>query len=117
MACKRCPHHVRHGQMSADAKTIEFKDICGLKVKAHDREVEALREKNPNKELPKPKRCPSVDVECINYPFGSSFEFRLCNVYINTFKSSEQKNDVIPTKDFQYSEALSGVSITDMELL
>src|SRR5262245_11946619 len=123
MTCQRCPHHVRHGQMSEDRKTLTFTDICGLKVKAHDREEEALRErmtaaavgpersKMALKELQKPRQKNHLNAECIHVPFPAKFEYRVCNVYIETFKSTEQKNDVLPTKDFQYSEALIGGSI------
>jgi hypothetical protein len=128
MSCLRCPHHVRHGQMSLDKKTLTFTDICGLKTKAQDREDEAIRErlalaadpmerKVPAKDIVRPKRRHTKELECINYPFPAKFEYRHCQVYVDTFKSTEQKNDVLPTKDFQYSEALMGGSITDMELL
>ena len=56
-------------------------------------------------------------MECVNHPFPSVFDYIDCSVYQETFKSTSRKNDVIPTKDFQYSDVLSGNSITDMELL
>ena len=93
MQCKKCPHHVRHGQVGADGKSIEFKNRCGLKMK----ELQS--------------------VECTHYPFGKGFDYLLCEVYIATFKTPGQRNDVVPTSDFQYSDKLSGNSITEMELL
>ncbi|RZA12168.1 MAG: hypothetical protein EOP10_31835 [Proteobacteria bacterium] len=57
------------------------------------------------------------NMECVNHPFQSVFDYIECSVYQETFKSTSRKNDVIPTKDFQYSDVLSGSSITDMELL
>lgn len=57
------------------------------------------------------------NMECICHPFPSVFDYIECGVYQETFKSTSRKNDVIPTKDFQYSDVLSGNSITDMELL
>lgn len=93
MLCKRCPHHVRHGKAAADGKTIEFQDLCGLKMKA------------------------TSDRECKNYPFPKVFDYIECQVYQATFKSTGIKNDVVPTSDFQYSDSFSGQTITDMELL
>lgn len=93
MLCKRCPHHVRHGFLGKDGKSIEFKERCGLKMKT------------------------AQDQECINHPFPKSFNYTECAVYLHTFKSGGQRNDVVPTSDFQYSDALNQQSITDMELL
>jgi hypothetical protein len=93
MSCRRCPHHVRHGLVSQDTKAITFQDRCGLKMKDK--------------------------VECGHYPFPPVFEYTGCEVYRSTFKSNGLRNDVQPTKDFQYSEAFTSnaVSITEMELL
>lgn len=91
--CKRCPHHVKHGQVAADGKTIEFLNRCGLMMKA-------------NKVL-----------DCVHHPFSKYFDYTSCGIYQETFKSSGIKNDVVPTKDFQYSEGFNSGSITDMELL
>lgn len=93
MQCKKCPHHVRHGQAGADGKSIEFKNRCGLKM----REQKTL--------------------DCDKYPFPSGFDYRLCDQYLETFKSGTQRNDVIPTSDFQYNENFASASISDMELL
>jgi len=93
MLCKKCPHHVRHGSLAADGKNIIFKDRCGLKMKATE------------------------DQECKNYPFPKVFDYTDCGVYRQTFKSGGQRNDVVPTSDFQYSDALNTQSITEMELL
>jgi hypothetical protein len=84
---------VRHGQVAADGKTIEFKNRCGLR----------MRDATP--------------VDCRHYPFSSSFEYDGCEVYLATFKTAGQRNDVVPTSDFQYSDKLAGTSITEMELL
>ncbi len=56
-------------------------------------------------------------LDCVHYPFPKVFDYSTCEIYINTFKSSGQKNDAVPTQDFQYSDAVSASSITDMELL
>lgn len=93
MSCKKCPHHVRHGQSTADGKGIEFKNRCGLKMKAQQ------------------------SVDCTHYPFSKSFEYTACEVYLDTFKTAGQRNDVVPTSDFQYSDQLAANSITEMELL
>jgi hypothetical protein len=100
MNCRTCPHHVRHGKPSANGKSIEFKNSCGLKMRVS----------------PDGKRRPGP-TDCENYPFDSNFDYMGCGTYLDVFKSGIRRNDVIPTKDFQYSEALSGTSITEMELL
>lgn len=121
MSCKRCPHHVRHG--SADsAGRIVFQNLCGLKVKKLEREEleKAAAKKGPIEKKPGATRVLrkySDEQSCEQYPFDDSFEYMLCSVYYETFKTNQQKNDVIPTKDFQYSEAFNSISITDMELL
>ena len=122
MSCQRCPYHVRHGRVGADGKSIEFSDLCGLKIKAQEREESAKEKHEPKKAgakavfREKPKYY-GKEFECINMPFEKSFQYRLCDVYLQTFKTPGMKNDVIPTKDFQYSDAFAGNSITDMELL
>ena len=92
MLCKKCPHHVRHGQV-ASGGGIEFKDKCGIKMRRNE------------------------VLDCIHFPFPQVFDYTGCEVYLATFKSGGLRNDVVPTKDFQYSDVLSGNSITDMELL
>ncbi len=91
MQCKKCPHHVRHGQVGSDGKSITFKDRCGLKMK--DKQA------------------------CVHFPFPKVFDYKVCEVYRLTFKASVDRNDVVPTHDFQYSDKLTSSSITEMELL
>ncbi len=98
MQCRRCPHFVRHGKAAADGKSIEFRELCGLKMKTP----------TPNGR---------EDQNCTKHPFDSHFDYMACDVYISIFKSGVRRNDVLPTQDFQFSEALTGNSITDMELL
>lgn len=93
MSCRKCPHHVRHGKVGADGKSIEFTSRCGLRMKANEAQ------------------------DCAHYPFKSGFEYTVCDIYLATFKTPGQRNDVIPTSDFQYSDKMSGNSITEMELL
>ena len=93
MQCKSCPHHVRHGQVASDGKTIEFKNRCGLK----------MREQQP--------------MDCAHHPFSKGFDYLSCAIYVQTFKSAGQRNDAVPTSDFQYSDKLATSSITEMELL
>jgi hypothetical protein len=123
MLCKRCPHLVRHGQYVPENAQIEFKSLCGLVMKKHmtpDPVVEDPKAKGPKKVsvrkiLKKGELEPNM--ECVNHPFPNVFDYIECSVYQETFKSTTRKNDVIPTKDFQYSDVMSGNSITDMELL
>ena len=93
MLCKKCPHHVRHGSLAADGKNIVFKDRCGLKMKTAENQ------------------------ECVKYPFPKVFDYTECGVYFATFKSGGQRNDVVPTSDFQYSDVMHSQSITEMEFL
>lgn len=93
MQCKKCPHHVRHGQVAADGKTIEFKNRCGLRMRENR------------------------EADCTKYPFSSGFDYTACDVYLATFKTAGQRNDVVPKSDFQYSDQLASSPITDMELL
>ena len=126
MLCKRCPHLVRHGQVGADKKTIEFQNMCGLLMRA-DRVEDPMRADAGKAAKKGPKKAPAVkvtkspsnnkDKTCQQYPFPSVFDYIECSTYQETFKSSTRKNDVVPTKDFQYSDVLSSSSITDMELL
>ena len=97
MQCRRCPHFVRHGKAGADGKSIEFSDLCGLKLKST-------------------QKAGADSQDCENYPFSDGFDYMGCDTYVGTFKSSVRKNDVQPTQDMNFSD-LGGSSITDMELL
>ncbi len=123
MLCKRCPHLVRHGQFVQEKSQIEFKSLCGLIMKKYmtpEPVIDDPKAKGPKKvglrRLPK-KGEQEPNMDCVSHPFPNVFDYIDCSVYQETFKSTTRKNDVIPTKDFQYSDALSGNSITDMELL
>lgn len=123
MLCKRCPHLVRHGQMAADQKTIEFRNMCGLLMRAErgdEPEASKAPRRGPKKQpttAVQKKKPLTADKTCQHFPFPNVFDYMECHTYIETFKAAGRKNDVVPTKDFQFSEALSGSSITDMELL
>ena len=122
MSCNKCPHHVRHGKVGEDGKSIIFSDMCGLRMKqTQETEVPVKKMKGRGKNLPEPiKRKPILEgepIECVHYPFPDLFDYFRCRVYQETFESKGIKNGVIPTKDFQFSERLSGLAVTDMELL
>ncbi len=93
MSCRKCPHHVRHGKAGSDGKSIEFKSLCGLRMKVNETQ------------------------DCSHFPFKSGFEYTICAIYLDTFKTPGQRNDVNPTSGFEYSDKLTGNSITEMELL
>ena len=93
MLCKKCPHHVRHGHVGNDGKTIEFNNRCGLRMKTQEQ------------------------VDCHHYPFAKGFDYVACTHYLATFKTADSRNDVVPKSDFEYSERLASNSITEMELL
>jgi hypothetical protein len=125
MHCRRCPHLVRHGQLADDKQTIEFKNLCGLVIKQQlqkEQGIDAANQgKKPSKKVVKKNEEVHLDSikqhECQYFPFPKFFDYIDCETYQSTFKSSSRKNDVVPTRDFQYSDALTGSSITDMELL
>ena len=122
MTCKRCPHHVRHGKIEADGKTIAFTELCGLKMKQmQDNECTGKKVRGrgrPTAEVVKRKPLPNgITSDCIHHPFPEQFDYFHCEVYQDTFESKGMKNGVVPTKDFQYSERLAGLAVTDMELL
>lgn len=95
MSGGRCPHFVRHGRAEgkADNRKLVFHDRCGLKMRAN------------------------VHYACPHYPFAHTFDHANCEVYHQTFKPGATRNDVMPTKDFQYSGTLPSESIADMKLL
>lgn len=99
MACKRCPHYVKHGKAGDDGKSIIFRDLCGLKLKKMEEDKKAFE-----------------DDVCDNVPFDEDFDYYLCSVYQHVFQSGSKRHAVNP-KDIQYSERLVAGSITDMELL
>jgi hypothetical protein len=123
MACKRCPHHVRHGKMAADGVTIVYSDLCGLRLKRatqHD-EVPVRKVKGRAARPPEPGRCQidqsKIVIDCPHVPFPAQFDYVHCQVYQETFATKGLKNGVLPTKDVQYSPFLLGIAVTDMELL
>ena len=91
MSCKRCPHHVRHGLPSKNGKTVEFTEKCSLMMEQAQ--------------------------DCVNFPFPKVFDYMGCNIYQQVFKTTISRNDVIPTRDFQYSDNISNKTLTDMDLL
>jgi hypothetical protein len=131
MSCKRCPHHVRHG-FAGDNNQLEFGDYCGLKIKQQDRELGLAAEKagvvkknaktiierkGAEAKPARPKKY-SKKLMCEKVPFDLSFEYRGCEVYIYTFKAVSVKNDVVPTRDFEFSDVFTGgPSLAEMELL
>src|SRR3989338_10193178 len=121
MNCRRCPHHVRHGQMAKDGKTLQFKDLCGLKLKRlQEQEVIQKKTKGRGRQVAeiKQKRVLVVkNSEFNHYPFTEEFDYFSCTVYQKTFSSYGLKNSVLPTKDIQFSESIANVSVTDLEFL
>ncbi|MEZ4743930.1 MAG: hypothetical protein R3B45_16035 [Bdellovibrionota bacterium] len=123
MGCNRCPHHVRHGKLADDKKTVEFKNLCGLKIKQgqeHDPEVNTKprgRGRPVSEPVKRAPLAPGETYDCVKYPFTRESDYFQCEVYILNFRTKGLRNGVMPTKDFQYSESFSGGHITDMELL
>ncbi len=93
MNCPRCPHHVRQGQIAGDRKSVVYHDRCALKIKS--------------------VAVNAIALHCEYIPFANDFKFTTCSVYLSTFKTSKQSNDVVPLSDI-YSEP---GTLTDMDLL
>lgn len=122
MGCSRCPHHVRHGQVTSDGKSLQFKNLCGLRVKqAQDPEIQLKKPRGrgrpPVETIKRKSLPPGSSTECSKYPFSNQFDYVACEIYQEVFETKGRGNGAVPTKDFQYSESLSGMSVTDMELL
>lgn len=122
MSCRRCPHHVRHGQLGEDGRSMVFKDLCGLRVKQgqdHDAPIRKNRGRGrpPADNVKRKPLPPGASMECKHYPFAESFDYMLCPTYQEIFETKGLRNGAVPTKDFQFSETLSNVQVTDMELL
>lgn len=120
MLCKRCPHLVKHGKHNETTNAIEFSHICGLVMKAELVE-QGLAADSTGKAGKKPARgslkatrkAPVLSGKpCSHFPFPNIFDYFECQTYQETFKSSNRKNNVVPSSD-----TFGSGSITDMELL
>ena len=114
--------HVKHGQIAPDGKSMIFKDLCGLRLKQSvDPEVSAKKNRTrgrpPADPVPRKPLPPGSTTDCVHYPFHNQFDYFACPIYQEIFASKGLKNVAIPTRDFQYSETMTGVPVTDMELL
>ncbi len=124
MACKRCPHHVRHGKMATDGVTIVYSDLCGLRIKRSNqpedsppRKIKGRPSRTPEKAKPLDETAIKAIVDCPHVPFPTQFDYLHCPVYQDTFATKGIKNGVLPTTDLHYSPSLIGIAVTDMELL
>jgi len=122
MTCRKCPHHVRHGQVSADGSTITFRNLCGLRHKqAQDGDSltkKAGRGRGRPVEVVKRRPMPfGATTECLHYPFPTPFEYVACTIYQENFATIEQRNDVLLSKDLHFTDPLSDFSVTDLELI
>ena len=125
MSCNKCPHYVRHGCYDKEEGAIVFKNLCGLRHKQFQEEDGSARKQKvrgrgkPIQECwrrrdPLPK---GTSLECAHFPFSQAFDYVGCAIYQDYFAGAGMRNTVIPTKDFQYSEKIAGIAVTDMELL
>lgn len=121
MGCRRCPHHVRHGQMAKDTNALEFSNLCGLKLKRlQDQDFVQKKGRTKGKQSSDTKLQKNIadgEAECMHYPFPEDFDYFSCPVYQQTFSSQGLKNGVVPTKDLEFTESISNVSVTDLEFL
>ena len=83
MACKRCPHYVRHGRAGDDGQSIVFRDLCGLKMKKNEDGQSQFDEE-----------------ACDSFTFHEDFDHYMCRVYQTVFQSGSKRNGVNP-KDIQ----------------
>ncbi len=122
MTCRKCPHHVRHGQVASDGSSILFKDLCGLRHKqAQDTEAplkKGMRGRGRPVDVVKRKPLPDgATMECLHYPFPDPFEYLSCSIYQENFSATEHRNDVLLSRELHYTEQLSDFAVTDLELL
>jgi hypothetical protein len=103
MCFSKCPHHVKHGKLEIDPEAIK------QKCRGRGRPVAEVVKRKP--------LAPGETLDCTSYPFHDQFDYFMCDVYRDNFKSTGLRNGVQPTKDFQYFDSLASDSITDMELL
>ena len=107
--------------MAKDGKTLQFKDLCGLKLKRLQ-EQETIpkkpkgRGRQPN-ELKQKKVLVTKNSECNHHPFPEEFDYFSCMTYQKTFASNGLKNGVLPTKDLHFTESIAGISVTDLDFL
>ena len=120
MACKRCPHHVRHGTFHRKTQNMVFQDRCGLlmrRISKNDPSKPKTRGRSSHQDAHLPPLPKGSSLECNQIPFPPDFDYFACPTYQETFKSGVHKNNAVPTKDFQYSERFSGNVLGDMEFL
>lgn len=91
MQCRKCPHHLRHGQVDQTTKAITFKDRCSLRLKEQQ--------------------------DCGHYPFAKYFDYMTCETYKATFKGAVDRKGVMPPGELQFSDSVTAGGIADMELL
>ena len=82
MLCKRCPHLVRHGQLGPDKKTIEFKEMCGLIMKAQTQpeglDITKKAPKKAPKKVPKKEETPELQ-QCLHQCNQLNFLCGICS--------------------------------------
>jgi len=107
--------------MAKDGKTLQFKDLCGLKLKRlQEQETQQKKGRGRSRqaaEIKQKKVLVTKNSECIHFPFFDDFDYFSCSVYQKTFSSYGLKNSVLPTKDIQFSDSITNVSVTDLEFL
>lgn len=82
---------VRHGVPSKDGQSIDFSNRCGLKMEQK--------------------------LDCKHHPFPEVFNYMGCDVYREKFAGSAERNDVLPTSDFNYSDLVMGSGVTDLDII
>ena len=72
MTCKRCPHHVKHGQIASDGKSMVFKDLCGLRLK-QTMDPETTAKKTRSRGRPPAEIVPRKPLPPVRQPTASTF--------------------------------------------
>lgn len=122
MSCNRCPHHVHHGQMAEDGKTLLFSNLCGLKIRKlldYDPNLKKkgrARSKETERKII-PVKIPIDENKCSHFPYPKKFDYFSCEIYQKTFCSQGIKNGVVPTKDPHFADKITNVSVTDLDFL
>lgn len=114
MGCTRCPYLVRHGQYEKKTKSITFQNQCALKIKTIANSTAKPKIKTEKLDVNKTS---SKSISCNKHPLSNSTDYLSCETYRIFFTSIEDKRNVVPTKDLEYSNNFKSQSLMDLELL
>lgn len=116
MGCTRCPYLVRRGQYEKQTKSIVFKNQCALKIKTTADPTVKPKTKTENPD-PDNANNSTDSISCNMHPLIKSTDYLYCETYRKYFTAAEDKRNVVPTKELEYSNNFKSPSLLDLELL